>query len=61
MTQVISYSGIDEGNSNTSCSVLIVGRNGRMRMVSLTNNLNKRANSHNFEIKSSNTFIYVLL
>ena len=38
MAQAISYGGIDEGNSNTSCSVLIVGRNGRMRMVSLTNN-----------------------
>ena len=38
VAQVISYGGIDEGNSNTSCSVWIVGRNGRMGMVSLTNN-----------------------
>ena len=30
VAQVISYGGIDEGNSNTSCSVWIVGRNGRM-------------------------------
>ena len=37
VAQVISYSGIDEGNSNTSFSVWIVGRNGRMGMVSLTN------------------------
>ena len=38
VAQVISYGGIDEGNSNTSCSVWIVERNGRMGMVSLTNN-----------------------
>ena len=38
VAQVISCGGIDEGNSNTSCSVWIVERNGRMRIVSLTNN-----------------------
>ena len=32
-----SLGGIDERNSNTSCSVWIVGRNGLMGMVSLTN------------------------
>ena len=32
MPQVISYGGIDEGNSNTSCTVGIDGRNGRMGM-----------------------------
>ena len=32
VAQVISYSGIGEGNSNISCSVWIVGRNGRMGM-----------------------------
>ena len=32
MAKIISYGGIDEGNSNTSCSVWIVGRNGRMGM-----------------------------
>ena len=32
VAQVISYGGIDEGNSNTGCSVWIVGRNGCMRM-----------------------------
>ena len=37
MAQVISCGGIDEGNSE-SCSVCIVGINGRIGMVSLTNN-----------------------
>ena len=32
MAQVISCGGIDEENLNTSCSVWIVGRNGRMGM-----------------------------
>ena len=32
VAQVISYDGIEEGNSNTGCSVWIVGRNGRMEM-----------------------------
>ena len=31
-TGFFPYSGIDEGNSNTNCSIWIVGRNGRMVM-----------------------------
>ena len=32
MAQINYYGGIDQGNSNTSCSVGIVGRNVRMGM-----------------------------
>ena len=35
MAHVIPYGGIDEGNSHTSCSVSIDGRNGRMGFAAI--------------------------
>ena len=53
------HGGIDEGNSNTSCSVLIVGRNGRMRMVSLMNNF--KFCRLNWKLSSFELLSYVFL